>query len=249
MSRDQVRANRPFVTRQVVAMFREQDGNGDGFARAGELGEDRFKTERLKMVDEQIRRRGIRDPRVLEAMERVPRHLFVSPGERRYAYNDNPLPIGHGQTISQPYIVALMTELLELKRGDRVLEIGAGSGYQTAVLSLLAGKVFSIERVEQLGVSARERLDSLGFDNVEVRVGDGYAGWSAEAPFDSIIVTAAPETVPQALIEQLTDGGRMAIPVGLHFQELFCVVKEGEKTREEKIANVRFVPMVGEDED
>ncbi len=229
-------------------MFWEHNSDGKGSNREGGLEENRFKIERLKMVNEQIRNRGIRDPRVLEAMERVPRHLFVSPEDRRCAYNDNPLPIGHGQTISQPYIVALMTELLELQPGDRVLEIGAGSGYQTAVLSLLAGEVFSIERVEQLGEPARERLDSLGFDNVTVRVGDGYAGWPDEAPFDAIIVTAAPETVPDALIAQLSDGGRMAIPVGLHFQELFCIVKEGEKTSEEKIANVRFVPMIGKDE-
>jgi protein-L-isoaspartate(D-aspartate) O-methyltransferase len=219
----------------------ERKGNG----RYSE--EDRFIDERLRMVEEQIRKRGVRDPRVLEAMETVPRHLFVLPEDRRGAYHDNPLPIGLGQTISQPYIVALMTELLELKPSHRVLEIGAGSGYQSAVLSLLAKRVYSIEFVEQLGLSARDRLCYLGYDNVEVRIGDGYEGWPEEAPFDAIIVTAAPEKVPRTLIEQLSIGGRMAIPVGLHFQELLRIVKKTDGITEDKIANVRFVPMVTDD--
>ncbi len=214
--------------------------NGD--SPHGDTVENR--ADRHRMVEEQIRRRDVSDPRVLWAMETVPRHLFVRPEDFAHAYDDCPLPLVLGQTISQPYIVALMTELLELQPAHRVLEIGTGSGYQSAVLSLLADDVMSIEWVEPLGLEARGRLASLGYDNVEVRIGDGYAGWPDAAPFDAIIVTAAPERVPAALVEQLADGGRMAIPVGAHFQELYRIVKKGDKTVEEKIANVRFVPMV-----
>ncbi|UCG53734.1 MAG: protein-L-isoaspartate(D-aspartate) O-methyltransferase [Candidatus Latescibacterota bacterium] len=224
--------------------------NGDNDRpHSGEEGADQFETERLRMVEDQIRRRDVRDPRVLRAMETVPRHRFVLPEDVPYAYNDNPLPIGYGQTISQPYIVALMTELLKLEPGHRVLEIGTGSGYQAAVLSELAREVFTIEYLEQLGTSARRRLRSLGYDNVRVRIGDGYEGWPDAAPFDAVIVTAAPESVPQSLVDQLVDGGRMAIPVGTHFQELYCMVKEGKDITSEKVANVRFVPMVGEGND
>jgi protein-L-isoaspartate(D-aspartate) O-methyltransferase len=205
---------------------------------------DPFVEERLRMVDEQIRRRDVKDPRVLGAMEKVPRHLFVRPGDNSLAHADSPLPIGHGQTISQPYIVALMTEILEIEPGHRVLEIGTGSGYQTAVLSLLAKDVYTVESLESLAGPAGKLLHSLGYANVHVRCGDGYEGWPEEAPFDSIIVTAAPETIPEALAVQLKEGGRMAIPLGSYFQELVLAVKTGGRLRERKIADVRFVPMI-----
>ena len=207
-----------------------------------------YRAARLRMVAEQIRARGIKDQRVLEAMEAVPRHHFVPESYSSRAYDDHPLPIGYDQTISQPYIVALMTEVCGIVPGDRVLEIGTGSGYQAAVLALLATEVYSIEIVEPLGKEARERLIELGYKNVEVRIGDGYKGWPEEAPFDVIIVTAAPEEVPQALVDQLADGGRMVLPVGTHYQELYVLTREGEEIHKEKLANVRFVPMV-HDED
>lgn len=215
----------------------------------GRGGADPYRSERLRMVEDQIRRRGVKDPRVLEAMENVPRHLFVLPQDLHFAYADTPMPIGHGQTISQPYIVALMTEILELEPAHRVLEIGTGSGYQAAVLSLLAREVFTIESLSTLGAEAAKRLESLGCANVRVRIGDGYAGWPEEAPFDAVIVTAAPESVPPTLVEQLKDGGRMAIPVGMHFQELFLIRKRGGGTTQDKIADVRFVPMVWKGKD
>lgn len=201
------------------------------------------------MVEEQIRRRGVDDPKVLEVMAIVPRHLFVLEADRPSAYMDGPLPIGFGQTISQPYIVALMTEALRVTGEDRVLEIGTGSGYQSAVLSRMARAVFSIESVEPLGRRAKRQLKDLGCDNVHVRVGDGFAGWPEEAPFDGIIVTAAPETVPDALMRQLTDGGRMVIPVGMYHQELLVLRKQGSEVLRQKIADVRFVPMIGRGEE
>jgi len=207
-------------------------------------GED-YRIMRLQMVDKQIRSRGIKDPRVLQAMTEVPRHLFVPPEERDAAYDDTPLPIGHGQTISQPYIVALMTESLHLEPDDRVLEIGTGSGYQAAVLSELVDSVYTIEIVAPLGKAARERLHQLGYDNVQVRIGDGFRGWPEKAPFDAIIVTAAPETIPETLVDQLADGGRMVIPVGRYLQELILVEKRNGKVRKRSLASVRFVPMVG----
>lgn len=210
---------------------------------SGDTAENR--ADRHRMVEEQIRRRDVSDARVLWAMSTVPRHLFVREEDLAHAYDDTPLPLVLGQTISQPYIVALMTELLDLEPTSRVLEIGTGSGYQTAVLSLLCDEVLSVECVTPLGIDARDRLASLGYDNVQVRIGDGYAGWPDVAPFDAIIVTAAPERIPDALVAQLADGGRMAIPVGTHFQELYRIIKKRDKTVEEKIANVRFVPMVG----
>jgi len=203
-----------------------------------------LRAARLRMVDEQIRARGIKDERVLSAIATVPRHNFVPTSLISRAYDDNPLPIGHDQTISQPYIVALMTEAAHVQPTDRVLEIGTGSGYQAAILSLLAKDVFSIEIVEPLGKAARELLWKLGYHNVEVRIGDGYRGWPEEAPFDVIIVTAAPEELPQALIDQLADGGRMVLPVGSYYQELFILTREGDSIKKEKLANVRFVPMV-----
>jgi len=200
--------------------------------------------KRLKMVDEQIRNRGVKDSRVLAAMESVPRHEFVPKSLVNQAYNDHPLFIGGGQTISQPYIVALMTEILELEPRDRVLEIGTGSGYQAAVLSPLVDSVFTIEIIEELGTEAADRLERLGYDNVYVRIGDGYRGWPEKAPFDAIIVTAAPDAVPPALVEQLAEGGRMVIPVGTGIQELVLIEKKDGKIVQQDITSVRFVPMV-----
>lgn len=211
---------------------------------------DEMTEKRLKMVDSQIRRRGVSDARVLRAMEAVPRHEFVPKNSINQAYDDHPLFIGHGQTISQPYIVALMTEVLELEPEDRVLEIGTGSGYQAAVLAELASEVFSIEIVEELGKEAAKRLKALGYDNVKVRIGDGYRGWPEEAPFDAVIVTAAPETVPQELVEQLAEGGRMVLPVGVGIQELILIEKKNGQVTQRRITSVRFVPMVhGEEEE
>jgi protein-L-isoaspartate(D-aspartate) O-methyltransferase len=209
---------------------------------------DSFRAERLRMVDTQIRKRGVEDPRVLAVMEKVPRHLFVRSGDRSWAYHDSPLSIGYEQTISQPYIVAFMTQALQLEPADVVLEIGTGSGYQAAVLSELAGEVLTIEIIEPLGLQAKERLHALGYDNVTVRIGDGYKGWPEKAPFDAIIVTAAPDTVPQPLLDQLAEGGRMVIPVGTAFQELYVLEKRNGKIVQMKIANVRFVPMVSDPE-
>ncbi len=204
---------------------------------------------RLRMVDQQIRARGVTSAPVLAAMEQVPRHLFVPAGERGQAYEDHPLPIGGGQTISQPYIVALMTELLALPPGSRVLEVGTGSGYQAAVLSRVAARVYSIEIVPELGARARATLSRLGFDNVQVRVGDGYRGWPEAAPFDGILLTAAPQAVPPPLIAQLKPGGRMVLPVGAFDQNLFVLTKSPDGTvKQEKVLPVRFVPMTGEAE-
>ena len=202
---------------------------------------------RANMVREQIVARGIADPRVLEAMGRVPRHEFVPKGARAQAYEDWPLPIGHGQTISQPYIVAFMTAALEPKPGDRVLEIGTGSGYQAAVLSLLVAEVYSIEIVEPLALRAADDLKRLGYGNVKVRAGDGHLGWPEAAPFDAIIVTCAPEAVPRALVDQLKAGGRMIIPVGSQWgaQELYLLKKTAAGMRRQAVLPVRFVPMRG----
>jgi protein-L-isoaspartate(D-aspartate) O-methyltransferase len=207
---------------------------------------DKFKNERLQMVERQIKRRGISDERVLAAMEKVPRHLFVPVDEISSAYDDSPLPIGHGQTISQPYIVALMTEALDLKPHHKVLEIGTGSGYQAAVLAELADTVFTIELVEPLGRAAKEKLKELGYDNVVAKIGDGYRGWPEHEPFDAIIVTAAPEEIPQALVDQIADGGRMIVPVGRYYQELIFIEKADGKVKKKTVAQVRFVPMVKE---
>ena len=200
------------------------------------------------MVAEQIERRGVKDPRVLEAMRKVPRHEFVPEDGRHEAYDDRPLPIGHGQTISQPYIVAFMTEALGLKGTEKVLEVGTGSGYQAAVLSGLAKEVFTIEIVEPLGIQAAEVLKRLGYKNVTVRVGDGYRGWREEAPFDAIIVTCAPDAVPEPLIHQLAEGGKMIIPVGPEgkAQQLVLLKKRHGKMHQQEILPVRFVPMTGE---
>jgi len=201
--------------------------------------------ERLQMVRTQIESRGVRDPQVLRAMRAVPRHRFVPEAQSSAAYDDRPLPIGHGQTISQPYIVALMSELADLKPGDKVLEVGTGSGYQAAVLAEMGVKVFSIEIVAPLAKQAKATLTKLGYD-VEVRHGDGYAGWPEHAPFDAVIVTAAPPQIPEPLKEQLKIGGRLVIPVGTHFQSLIRVTRTKSGFRQEEVIPVRFVPMTGE---
>ena len=200
---------------------------------------------RAHMVQEQIAVRGVRDPRVLEAMGRVPRHELVPVEVRASAYADCPLPIGLDQTISQPYVVAFMTEQLDPRPADRVLEIGTGSGYQAAVLSALVAEVYTIELLGELASRAEQDLRRLGCTNVKVRHGDGYKGWPEAAPFDAIIVTCAPESVPQALVDQLRDGGRMIIPVGArNSQELVLLRKTGRGLEQKAVLPVRFVPMV-----
>jgi len=198
------------------------------------------------MVRTQIERRGIRDEAVLAAMRKVPRHRFVPENLWDEAYQDGPLPIGHGQTISQPYIVALMTELLEVGRGDKVLEIGTGSGYQAAVLAEIGCEVYTIEIVEPLAVRARAVLHELGYDNnVRVILGDGSEGWPPEAPYDGIIATAAPGRIPGALVDQLKEGARLVIPVGDYGQDLYVVEKTPRGPKKKRIIPVRFVPMTG----
>ncbi len=198
------------------------------------------------MVEEQIARRGVRDARVLAAMAAVPRHLFVPEALRDRAYEDGPLPIGEGQTISQPYIVAFMTEAIRPGAADRVLEIGTGSGYQTAVLASLVAEVFTIEIRRDLGDAARRTVEGLGFRNVTFRVGDGSGGWPEEAPFDAVLVTAAPDVVPQPLVDQLRPGGRLLIPIGTADQQLLRVTRTAAGTEREALLPVRFVPMTGE---
>ncbi|HIE03990.1 MAG TPA: protein-L-isoaspartate(D-aspartate) O-methyltransferase [Candidatus Latescibacteria bacterium] len=201
---------------------------------------------RERMVEEQIEARGVKDSLVLAAMRKVPRHMFVPEKYRSEAYEDHPLPIGYGQTISQPYIVAYMTEALGLKGGEKVLEIGTGSGYQAAVLAEIADSVFTIEIIPGLAESARERLKKLGYKKVFVLRGDGYRGWPEHAPFDAIIVTAAPDHIPGPLVEQLKVGGRMVIPVGSMYQQLVLVVKTERGVERRPLLPVRFVPMTGE---
>ena len=211
---------------------------------------DRYTKQRIKMVDTQIRSRGIKDARVLKAMETIPRHLFVEEALMDQAYNDNPLPIGERQTISQPYIVALMTEALELTGKEKVLEIGTGSGYQTALLSQLADRVCSIERIASLANRARKLLDYLHAYNVAIRVGDGTYGWKEESPFDAILVTAGAPKIPAVLVEQLTLGGRLIIPVGdRHTQTLTKATRLSEKigdVKKEDLGGCRFVDLIGE---
>jgi len=202
---------------------------------------------RKQMVEQQLAAYGrdIRDSRVLAAMSTVPRHEFVPEPLRKYAYGDEPLSIGYGQTISQPFIVGFMTEKLDLKPGDRILEIGTGSGYQAAVLSLLVSEVYTIEILEPLARRAESDLKRLGYNHVKVRVGDGCGGWPEQAPFDAIIVTCAPESIPQPLVDQLKDGGRMMIPVGPQGvpQQLFLLEKQGDVIEQKAVLPVRFVPM------
>jgi protein-L-isoaspartate(D-aspartate) O-methyltransferase len=201
--------------------------------------------QREEMVCTQIAARDIVDPLVLRAMREVPRERMVRPEDVRYAFHDGPLSIGHGQTISQPYIVAYMTQELSLRPADRVLEIGTGCGYQTAVLAEIAAEVFTVEVVPELAAQARERLEGLGYRNIAFHRGDGTRGWPEHAPYDAIIVTAAPERVPEALKEQLAEGGRLVLPIGAAMQYLVRIVHRGERFEEERLIAVRFVPLVG----
>lgn len=204
-----------------------------------------FTAQRQNMVEKQLKARGISNHRVLAAMAKVPREVFVPVAARAQAYEDGPLPIGYDQTISQPYIVAFMTEQLRAKPGDRVLEVGSGSGYQAAILAELASNVYTIEIVEPLARSAEATLLRLGYKTVHVKVGDGYEGWPEEAPFDAIIVTCAPDNVPQPLVDQLKEGGRMVIPVGERFaQRLYLLEKKNGELKQSATLPVRFVPML-----
>lgn len=203
-----------------------------------------FAGERESMVAIQIKARGLHDDKVLQAMRKVPRHLFVPDNLRPYAYGDEPLPIGEGQTISQPYIVAYMTEALDLKGEERVLEVGTGSGYQTAVLAEIVKEVFSIEIVGALSLKAQNLLADLAYANVHFKIGDGTFGWPEHAPFDAIMVTAAPPSVPKTLQEQLKISGKMIIPIGSGFQELVLVTREKKEFKKKNLLPVRFVPLI-----
>ncbi|MFO7919016.1 MAG: protein-L-isoaspartate(D-aspartate) O-methyltransferase [Anaerolineae bacterium] len=207
-----------------------------------------YEAERGKMVERQIKARGVEDPAVLQAMENVPRHAFVPSEQVKEAYADHPLPIGFGQTISQPYIVAYMTEIVQLEEGEKVLEIGTGSGYQAAVLAEITPHVYSVEIIEGLYDRARRTLSEQGYDQAQLKHGDGYYGWEEHAPYDAIVVTAAPDHIPQPLTGQLADGGRMVIPVGPPgaYQALWLVEREGEEIKTERLMGVRFVPLTGE---
>ncbi len=207
---------------------------------------DPYRDEREAMVRSQIAGRDVTDVHVLAAMREIPRHVFVPDNLRRLAYLDMPLPIGHDVTISQPYIVAKMTELARVQPGERVLEVGTGSGYQAAVLHQLGAEVYSIEIIESLGLEAKDRLARLGYERVNVRVGDGYRGWPDKAPFDAIIVTAAPPEIPVPLEQQLAVGGRLVVPVGHRQQELMVITKTATSLRREHVIPVSFVPMTGE---
>jgi len=205
-----------------------------------------FPKARLRMVEEQIIGRGIKDPRVIAAMKKVPRHLFVEEALQSQAYGDHPLPIGEKQTISQPYIVGLMTEALKLEGREKVLEIGTGSGYQTAILAQLAAKVFSIERIRSLAIKARKLIYELGYLNVEIKFSDGTAGWPEESPFHAIIVTAGAPEVPQPLVGQLAIGGRLVVPVGDPYsQDLLRIIKTEEGMKKEDLGGCRFVKLIG----
>jgi len=207
-----------------------------------------YSEERTAMVRTQVRLRGIKDEKVLGAMLKVERHRFVPAAYRNEAYEDYPLPVGEGQTISQPYIVAFMTEALELKKEDKVLEIGTGSGYQAAILAEICDSVFTIEIFRSLGMSAMKTLKELGYSNVFVRIGDGYQGWAEHAPYDAIIVTCSPAHIPEMLEAQLAEGGRMIIPLGGDYtQELILLAKKAGKLQKKSVLPVRFVPMINED--
>lgn len=218
---------------------------GNGGARAAQ--QDPFSLQRHQMV-EQVRHQGVTEDRVLDAMERVPRHLFVPEPLRGEAYSNQPLPIGSEQSISQPYVSALMASLLELDGDEKVLEVGTGSGYDAAVLSRLARQVYTIEIVEELGQRARRTLRQAGFDNVHVRIGDGNHGWPEEAPFDAIILTTAPKEIPPALIDQLVMGGKIVVPLGSFIQSLEVYTKTGDGLVKRRVKPVRLGPMVSEPE-
>jgi protein-L-isoaspartate(D-aspartate) O-methyltransferase len=211
------------------------------------MGNDGFRTERKRMVEQQIVARGISDPRLLAVMESIPRHMFIPDEDLPWAYSDGPLPIGQGQTISQPYIVALMTELLQLDVNDRVLEVGTGSGYQAAILGQMVAEVHTVEMIPELAASAARTLSGLGFNNVHVHTGDGSLGWKQAAPYDGILVAAAAPSTPKPLLEQLSEGGRLVIPVGGRgFQQLEKWVRKGKKFEHKIDLSVAFVPLRGE---
>lgn len=212
-----------------------------------DLKEDKYSQLRRAMVERQIKARGVADKRVLDALMKVPRHKFVPEELKDFSYDDGPLPIGYDQTISQPYIVAYMTEILDPGSTEKVLEIGTGSGYQAAILSLLYKEVYSVEIIEPLGENAKRILNEEGYKNVKVKIGDGYQGWREYAPFDAIIVTCAPTDIPPQLVEQLAEGGKMIIPVGEHYsQVLYLLEKKNGKTHQKATLPVVFVPMVHE---
>ncbi len=238
------RSVRPAKNTELTGENGARGDRDDDARRAGP--EREGSADSRQMVEEQIATRGIRDARVLRAMRVVPRHEFVPEGLRTYAYDDRPLPIGDGQTISQPYVVAAMTELARVGERSRVLEVGTGSGYQAAVLAETGAEVYSIEILEPLSRQAGEILDRLGYDRVHLRVGDGYRGWPEVAPFDAIIVTAAPPRVPKPLKEQLAPGGRLVIPVGDYYQQLIVITRTADGFSEESVFPVRFVPMTGQ---
>jgi len=230
-----------------VCLFMTCNGNGDGKTyQDKKADQDTYSSKRYRMVEQQIERRGIQDSLVLKAMRKVPRHQFVPDGLKDIAYSDRPLPIGKRQTISQPYIVAFMTEHLGLNGDEKVLEIGTGSGYQAAVLGEIAKEVYSIEIISSLGLNAKKLLKELGYKNIHVKIGDGYRGWPEKALFDGVIVTAAPNHIPQPLIDQLKPGGKMIIPVGDYYQELILITKSKKgKVVKKSVLPVTFVPMTG----
>jgi len=230
----------------LPAEVRGEGGETAGGAVSSGAMADEYQRRRLAMVERQIEARGVTDARVLAAMRHVPRHEFVPESLRGAAYEDRPLPIGHSQTISQPFIVASMTELAHIRPGSRVLEVGTGSGYQAAVVHEIAGSVYTIEIIEALAQQAEETLARLGYTGAEVRHGDGYRGWPEEAPFDAIIVTAAPTEIPRPLLDQLAVGGRLVIPVGDWYQQLEVHTKTPDGVTVERAYPVRFVPMTGE---
>lgn len=215
---------------------------------SGRAADEKLAAARKSMVKQQIEGRGISDSVVLDAMRVVPRHRFVPPQFENEAYDDSPLPIGYGQTISQPYIVAVMTASLQLKPRDRVLEVGTGSGYQTAVLAEIVDEVYSVEILDSLATRAESTLSNLGYRDVFIQVGDGYRGWAEKSPFDAIVVTAAPDHVPQALIDQLVVGGQLVVPVGDGDQKLLLITKTDSGIEQRTLMPVRFVPMTGEAE-
>jgi protein-L-isoaspartate(D-aspartate) O-methyltransferase len=224
-------------------MLRKKDSNR---LRWVLVDEEWFQRERMEMVERQIAARGVRDPRVLEAMRKIPRHLFVPEEYRNAAYEDRPLPIGEGQTISQPYIVAVMTELLQPHPQDTILEVGTGSGYQAALLSQLVARVISVERLSAIAEQARKNLSNLGITNIEVMISDGTLGWPDKAPYDGILITASTPEIPPPLIDQLAEGGRLVAPVGGQgYQELIKIVKHQGKVEKTYHGGVVFVPLIG----